>query len=63
MLPSTQQRTNGRTDVKTTDMRITYLDVTCAESGLKPPVSQMSSMEINAIVKVGFCNFKCFNVI
>ena len=26
-------------------MRITYLDITVAESGLEPPFSQMSSME------------------
>ena len=49
MLPSTQQRTNGQTDVKATYiqyMSITYLDVTCAQSGLEPPFSQMSCMEI-----------------
>ena len=39
---------NVRTDknrCKTTDMSITYLDVTGAKSGLEPPFSQMSSME------------------
>ena len=46
MLPSTQQRTNGQTDVKQHNyMSITYLDVTCAESGMEPPFSQMSSTE------------------
>ena len=39
---ATYERTNR---CKATDMSITYLDVTCAESGLEsPPFSQMSSM-------------------
>ena len=38
MLPSTQQRTNGQTDVKNPDMSLTYLDVT----GLEHPFSQIS---------------------
>ena len=31
---------------KTTEMRITYLDVTSVQSGFEPPFSQMLSMEI-----------------
>ena len=44
---ATYERTNR---CKTTDMSRTYLDVTCAESCLEPPFSQMSSMEIYVIL-------------
>ena len=40
------ERTNR---CKTTEMRITYLDVTSVERGFEPPFLQMSSMEIKPL--------------
>ena len=43
---ATYERTNR---CKTTDMSLTYLDVTGVESGLEHPFSQMWNMDINTL--------------